>query len=183
MTTAQTYLSLFELPSKDIRMSSVELVHRINAHRERENPGCRALTHDNFIKKIRRVLKDTHVNFNASYIDSSGKRNKCYQLPEHECQRMLLSESYSLQNEVLLLLKAQSERITKLEKALEKATLEVSTQPKSKVYTGRDDGTERKLMVVDKLKGQGFTRQEVARAANLPVTKIQPNIKPTNKGN
>lgn len=64
-------------------MSSVEIVEVINAMRE---PGRSELRHDNFIAKLEQHPGITHLNFQGSYSDPSGRSVKCYYLPKREAE-------------------------------------------------------------------------------------------------
>ncbi|MGB4497247.1 MAG: hypothetical protein WBI40_00990 [Methylococcaceae bacterium] len=94
-------------------MSSVEIVKIINDMREE---GAAVLTHDNFMKKVIKVLgeKDA-VKFNAIYKDSMNREKPCYALPKREASLMVMSENYKVQAAVY-------DRMTELEQQV--------TQPK-----------------------------------------------------
>lgn len=76
-------------------MSSIELVKIINDMREE---GAAVLTHDNFMKKVVKVLGEVGaVKFNATYRDVQNKERPCYALPKREAHLMVMSESYKVQ--------------------------------------------------------------------------------------
>ena len=71
-------------------MSSVEIVEVINAMRA---PGKAELRHDNFMVKVEGHPGITHLNFQGSYFDPTGRELKCYYLPKREAELMVMSES------------------------------------------------------------------------------------------
>ena len=89
-----------ELIIMDGRILSTDLVDIINEFRKLEG-GKAMLTHDNFIKKIRKEVEtlkslglDSAVNFNeAKYIDAQNKPRPCYSLNRDGMLQMLNSES------------------------------------------------------------------------------------------
>ena len=80
-------------------MSSLELVDFINADREAEG-NAKRIQHSDFMKKVPKVLGSAAGNFSHSYIDSSGKANRCYKFPKREASLMAMSYSYELQAKV-----------------------------------------------------------------------------------
>lgn len=92
--------------SKQVTMSSVELVTVINELREE---GQSELLHKNFIVKIENHPGINSAEFLAQYKDSTGRTLKCYQLPKRECELMVMSESLAVQTKVY-------DRMTALEK-------------------------------------------------------------------
>jgi len=86
-------------------MSSVEIVDVINAMR---GPGKAELRHDNFIVKLEGHPGITHLNFQGSYFDPTGRELKCYYLPKREAELMVMSESLEVQTKVY-------DRLTELE--------------------------------------------------------------------
>lgn len=91
-------------------MSSIEMVDYINAERESKakaeglNFPCkkyRKLRHDNFMKKVPRVLGEIQSpKFLGDYIDDKGRVQPCYTLPKREACLMAMSYSYELQAQV-----------------------------------------------------------------------------------
>lgn len=77
-------------------MSSLEIVKIINNLRE---DGQAELKHDNFLKKIAKVLgSEGVVKFYGTYIHpQNGQNYPCYNLPKREAQLMVMSESYKVQ--------------------------------------------------------------------------------------
>lgn len=88
-----------------LTMTSLEIVDVINLMRK---DGKAELRHDTFLVKVKKVLGDTHQNFLASYVDSTGRTLKCYRLPKREASLMVMSESYAVQAKVY-------DRMTELE--------------------------------------------------------------------
>ena len=80
-------------------MSSLELVKFINDERKAAG-NKRTLMHNDFMKKVPKVLGVAAGNFSHSYIDSSGKENPCYRFPKREACLMAMSYSYDLQAKV-----------------------------------------------------------------------------------
>lgn len=91
-------------------MSSTEMVDYINAERESKAKAeglkfpCkkyRKLRHDNFMKKVPRVLGEIQSpKFLGDYIDDKGRVQPCYNLPKREACLMAMSYSYELQAQV-----------------------------------------------------------------------------------
>jgi hypothetical protein len=67
-------------------MSSVEIVDVINQLRP---AGKAELRHDNFIAKLEQHPGITHLNFQGSYFDPTGREVKCYYLPKREAELMV----------------------------------------------------------------------------------------------
>lgn len=89
-------------------MTSVELVAVINEMRE---DGVAVLQHKHFLEKVKQVLgSDLAAKFSAARIDSRGKKQPCYNLPQREANLMVMSESYKVQAAVY-------DRMVKLETA------------------------------------------------------------------
>ena len=89
-------------------MTSVDLVAVINEMREE---GTAVLRHDDFLKKVRKVLGSGGLgNFSGSYLNVQGKEQPCYNLPQREANLMVMSESYKVQAAVY-------DRMVKLETA------------------------------------------------------------------
>ncbi|KFD23943.1 Rha family transcriptional regulator [Yokenella regensburgei] len=91
-------------------MSSLEMVDYINAERKAKAEAeglefpCkkyRKLSHDNFLKKVPKVLGENDCRkFLRQYKDSTGRELPCYQLPKREACLMAMSYSYELQAKV-----------------------------------------------------------------------------------
>jgi hypothetical protein len=77
-----------------VTMISLELVDFINSHRAE---GAPTLAHNDFLKKVPRVLKKDAGKFSHIYIDSMNRRQKCYRFPKRESCLMAMSYSYDLQ--------------------------------------------------------------------------------------
>lgn len=77
-----------------VTMISLELVDFINSHRAE---GAPTLGHNDFLKKVPKVLKRDAGKFSHIYLDSMNRRQKCYRLPKRECCLMAMSYSYDLQ--------------------------------------------------------------------------------------
>jgi DNA-binding transcriptional regulator YiaG len=102
-------------------MSSVEIVKIINKMREE---GKAVLTHDNFMKKVVKVLgEEAAVKFNASYKGKDGTTRKCYALPKREAHLMVMSENYKVQAAVY-------DRMVELEEKLTSGNAEPKVEPK-----------------------------------------------------
>ncbi|RON48573.1 hypothetical protein BK666_09115 [Pseudomonas frederiksbergensis] len=89
------------VPSKGgdaVTMISLELVDFINSRR---TEGAPTLGHNDFLKKVPRVLKKDAGKFSHIYLDSMNRRQKCYRLHKRECCLMAMSYSYELQAAVL----------------------------------------------------------------------------------
>lgn len=104
-------------------MSSIELVQVINDLRE---VGKAELRHDNFLKKIEKVLGSDSPKFLGEYRDSTGRPLKCYYLPKREASLMVMSESYSVQAKVY-------DRMTELEGAANNSLSELPPEQRALV--------------------------------------------------
>ena len=83
--------------SKEVTMTSLELVEYINSERQSE----RALRHDHFMVKVPKVLgENTAPKFRGSYLAKDGSTRPCYNLPKREACLMAMSYSYDLQAKV-----------------------------------------------------------------------------------
>ncbi|HGG5995232.1 TPA: Rha family transcriptional regulator [Salmonella enterica subsp. diarizonae serovar 61:r:z53] len=88
-------------------MSSLEMVDYINAERKAKAEAeglefpCkkyRKLSHDNFLKKVPKVLGENDCRkFLRQYKDSTGRDLPCYNFPKREACLMAMSYSYELQ--------------------------------------------------------------------------------------
>ncbi|ECC6922208.1 Rha family transcriptional regulator [Salmonella enterica] len=88
-------------------MSSLAMVDYINAERKAkaETEGLefpckkyRKLSHDNFLKKVPKVLGENDCRkFLRQYKDSTGRDLPCYNFPKREACLMAMSYSYELQ--------------------------------------------------------------------------------------
>lgn len=88
-------------------MSSLAMVDYINAERraKAEAEGLefpckryRTLKHNDFLKKVPKVLGEKHSGkFFAQYKDSTGRDLPCYNFPKREACLMAMSYSYELQ--------------------------------------------------------------------------------------
>ncbi len=91
-------------------MSSLEMVDYINADRKAKAEAAgvgfpckkyRKLSHDNFLKKVPKVLGENDCRkFLRQYKDSTGRDLPCYNFPKREACLMALSYSYELQAQV-----------------------------------------------------------------------------------
>ncbi|EJB2593951.1 Rha family transcriptional regulator [Salmonella enterica] len=91
-------------------MSSLELVDYINADRKAKAEAAgmtfpckkyRILKHNDFLKKVPKVLGEEHSGkFFAQYKDSTGRELPCYRFPKREACLMAMSYSYELQAQV-----------------------------------------------------------------------------------
>lgn len=63
-------------------------------------PGRAELRHDNFIAKLEAHPGITHLNFQGSYSDPTGRSLRCYYLPKRETELMVMSESLEVQTKV-----------------------------------------------------------------------------------
>lgn len=100
-------MELMKVESKEVTMTSLELVEFINSQRKPEESELR---HDNFMAKVPVVLgKEVALNFKDYYIASNGKQNPCYRFPKREACLMAMSYSYELQAKVF-------DRMTELER-------------------------------------------------------------------
>lgn len=89
-----------EVPvDNDTTMTSLELVSYINTVRAQEGDFTE-LTHDNFLKKVQRVLGDAAGNFNASYLNSQNKEQPMYRFPKREATLMAMSYSRTISAQV-----------------------------------------------------------------------------------
>lgn len=89
-------------------MTSLEMVEFINSQR---NEGESELRHDDFLRKVPKVLSEAVArNFTGYYKASNGKQNPMYRFPKREACLMAMSYSYDLQAKVF-------DRMTALEKS------------------------------------------------------------------
>jgi hypothetical protein len=102
-----------------VTMSSLEMVDFINQTREENEPEIR---HDNFMKKVGKVLGEPAQNFLATdfYTNGIGSRisRQIYNFPRREAILMAMSYSYKLQAKVFDTL-FQLEQVTQAEITLD----------------------------------------------------------------
>lgn len=115
---------------KEVRITSVELVDIINELRTKEfelglnGKGQRTLTHDNFMKKIRKEVEamkslglEGLVNFNeSSYVNSQNKEQPCYSLNRDGMLQMLNSESVYVRAKTIEKINELENKIVQLQK-------------------------------------------------------------------
>ena len=124
-----------DLHCEEKTMSSMELVNIINDNREKGNA---ILSHNNFLKKVKKVLGSGEVKFYSSYISLQNKVLPCYRFPRRESNLMVMSENYkvqaivydlmielesnklSLEDMTLLVIKGQQHKIKELENKIER---------------------------------------------------------------
>ncbi|WP_458717044.1 Rha family transcriptional regulator [Pseudomonas gregormendelii] len=80
--------------SRDISITSLELVDFINSQREEREA---ILDHADLMKKVVKVLKKDAGRFSDIYLDSMNRRQKCYRFLKREACLMAMSYSYELQ--------------------------------------------------------------------------------------
>ena len=166
---------LLKLDSKELRITSVELVDIINQFREEEFRRLKEkglnekdkytkLSHSNFMAKINKELKtlkildlDNEINFNpVEYTDKKGEQRPCFSLNRDGMLQMLNSESAIVRAKTI-------DYINKLEQQLNgKANLLLS------IYNGGQNAI---------LASKQLAELEVAEAVE-PLNKIIEEDKP-----
>lgn len=96
--------------SEQPTMTSLEMVDYINADRKAKAEAAgmkfpckqyRTLKHNDFLKKVPKVLGEEHSGkFFAQYKDSTGRELPCYRFPKREACLMAMSYSYELQAQI-----------------------------------------------------------------------------------
>ena len=86
--------------------------HAESAGKPFPSKGHARLRHASFIKKLEAHPGIHSTEFSGEYTDSSGRKVKCYNLPEREARLMVMSESLEVQTKVL-------DRLMELERALD----------------------------------------------------------------
>lgn len=95
--------------SSAIKMTSLEMVDFINAHREEQaivagakfpSKGFAKLDHADLMKKVPEVLGTNAGNFSGIYRDSRNRAQDCYDFPKREACLMAMSYSYDIQAKV-----------------------------------------------------------------------------------
>ena len=82
----------------DVTTTSLQLVEYINYLRKQENPtDYIELAHNNFLKKVKDVLKGGEVNFYHTYKSLQNKDLPMYVFPKREAMLMAMSYSYDIQ--------------------------------------------------------------------------------------
>lgn len=102
--------SRLTLGSNAPTMSSLELLDVINAGRAERakakgvhfpSRGHAELRHDTLMAKIENHPGVHSPEFSGEYLDRTGRKLKCYHLPEREARLMVMSESLEVQTRVL----------------------------------------------------------------------------------
>lgn len=129
-------------------MSSLDMVDYINATR---NEGDGVLSHDNFIKKVGKVLKEAARSFERPTpytVNNATKLRNVYYFPEREATLLAMSYSYDLQAKVYDAWTAAKEALTKPSFEL----LDTSTHAKAKLAYLQTEMklTEAALLLEDK---------------------------------
>lgn len=91
-------MEIMKIESKEVTMTSLELVEFINSQR---GPGESELRHDHFMAKAPKVLgEEAAPKFRDSYKGKDGTTRPCYRFPKREACLMAMSYSYELQAKV-----------------------------------------------------------------------------------
>lgn len=97
-----------------VTMTILEMVEHINSQCK---PGEALVRHDDFMRKVPKVLGEDARKFSGIYLDSMNRERSCYRFPKREACLMAMSYSYELQAKVF-------DRMTELE---ERSTIKVPT--------------------------------------------------------
>lgn len=135
-------------------MSSLELVDFINDERKAAG-NKRTLMHNDFMKKVPKVLGTDEGKFSHVYIDAKGEERPCYRFPKREACLMAMSYSYDLQAKVF-------DRMTVLEQQVAAPTVPAVRDPRT-------------AALIDALVRQDALEQEQQRQA-LAVAQVQESV-------
>lgn len=103
-------MELMRIESKEVTMTSLEMVEFINGQRKEGEPE---LLHKNFLVKVPQVLGEKgSAKFSATYIHPQNKQEyPCYRFPKREACLMAMSYSYELQAKVFDRMTALENRV------------------------------------------------------------------------
>ena len=117
---------MFDLIPKNetivVTMTSLEMVEFINDHRRQQNEGEATLRHDDFLRKVPKVLGENIApkffgTVKRQQPNGGIREYPCYNFPKREACLMAMSYSYDLQAKVF-------DRMTALEEAAAKPAID-----------------------------------------------------------
>jgi hypothetical protein len=173
---------MYQLNTSGIKtVSSINLVRIINSLRDE---GKAELRHDHFMVKIENHPAIHSPEFLGQYKDSTGRKLKCYYLPEREAKLMVMSESLQVQAAVLdelIEVKADPVRIAKQPKERDEAlakmrtakALQMNLESAAKIYALFPHlGTQSHQTILSKIVGDNIVPLPVLEYRTYTATEV-----------